>query len=311
MFKDIKIQKKTKKELANLVAKKEQRFTVYMENSREAIWRIDFNPPISLQASELQQVLSAFQNSNIGEANDAMARMYGYTKGKQLIGRVFGEFITQSDPKNVETVTALVREKFLMNDMVTYEKNVDGSTGVYLNNIVPAIRNGMVLHIWGSSLDITILSKTQERLKWAMAELENQKKALEEKNIALKELIAQIEIEKRDIKDRVMSNLEQVILPSFDKIVLNNGVGEYLDQHRKTLENLISTFGQKIADSRVKLSAREIEVCNLVRNGLTNKEIAQLLRIALHTVEKHRRMSRKKLGLTSKSINLQTYLSSF
>jgi hypothetical protein len=33
-----------------------------------------------------------------------------------------------------------------------------------------------------------------------------------------------------------------------------------------------------------------------------------MLKIALHTVEKHRRTARKKLGLTSKGINLQTYL---
>jgi hypothetical protein len=37
---------------------------------------------------------------------------------------------------------------------------------------------------------------------------------------------------------------------------------------------------------------------------------SSLLNIALHTVEKHRRMARKKLNLANKGINLRTYLSS-
>ena len=46
----------------------------------------------------------------------------------------------------------------------------------------------------------------------------------------------------------------------------------------------------------------------MVKNGLTSKEIARLLNIAPHTVEKHRRMARNKLGLANKGINLRTYL---
>ena len=60
----------------------------------------------------------------------------------------------------------------------------------------------------------------------------------------------------------------------------------------------------------MKLTPRETEVCNLVKNGLANKEIARLLNIALHTVEKHRRMARNKLGLTNKGINLYSYFNS-
>ncbi len=48
----------------------------------------------------------------------------------------------------------------------------------------------------------------------------------------------------------------------------------------------------------------------MVKNGLTSKEIASLLNIALHTVEKHRRMARNKLDLANKGINLRTYLNS-
>jgi DNA-binding CsgD family transcriptional regulator len=43
---------------------------------------------------------------------------------------------------------------------------------------------------------------------------------------------------------------------------------------------------------------------------MSSKEIAALLKIALHTVEKHRRTARYKLNLANKGINLRTYLNS-
>jgi len=56
------------------------------------------------------------------------------------------------------------------------------------------------------------------------------------------------------------------------------------------------------------LSPREQEICTLVKNGATSKEIAEALGIAPVTVLKQREIIRKKLGLTIKSVNLVTHL---
>lgn len=74
-------------------------FDDYMKNSREGIWRIDLIPPLELDASVDQQVSTAFQNSIMGEANDAIARQYGFTNTEELIGRRLCDFLSQSDPK--------------------------------------------------------------------------------------------------------------------------------------------------------------------------------------------------------------------
>jgi PAS domain S-box-containing protein len=293
-----------------LIAEKEERFSAYMKNANEAIWRIDFKPPIPLDAPESRQVQMLFDNGIFSEANDAVARTYGFTWGKEVIDRPLREFMVQSDPKNVEKIVELVRKEFCINNLVTYEKVSDGTTSMIVNNIIPSIKDGKVQHVWGASLELSELFETQQELKRSKTELTAQKKALEQKNAALKELIAHIELDKKELKDRIMANIEQVIMPSLEKIRLNNGAEEYIEQHRKALEDLTSSFGRKVADSRVKLTPREIEVCNLVKNGLNSKEIANLLNIALHTVEKHRRMARNKLGLANKGINLRTYLNS-
>ena len=175
---------------------------------------------------------------------------------------------------------------------------------------MPDIKNGEVSHIWGVSLVITDLINAQEDLKRSKHELAAKSKALEEKNIALKELVAQIGLEQKEFKERVMTNIKEIALPSLERIQLNKGEEAYIDLHRKDLENLASSFGLKINDIRIKLTPREMEVCNLVKNGLANKEIAKVLKIAVHTVEKHRRMARRKLGLNRKNVNLYSYLNS-
>ena len=310
VLRDVTSQFKEKERLKELVAEKENRFSAYMENANEAIWRIDFDPPISPDAPESQQVQSVFTNGVFTEANDVTARIYGFKKGREVCGKPLKEFMKESDLNNMNIVAELVQNTYRMQNMITHEKSSDGKSKVILNNITPGIRKGKILYIWGASLNVSDLFEAQEKLKRSTEKLIEQKRALEEKNIALKELIAQIGLEKKELKDRVTANIEQVVLPSLEKVRLNKGNEMYIEQYRKALENIASSFGQKVANFRVRLSPREIEVCNFVKNGLTNKEIARLLNIALHTVEKHRRMSRKKLGLTKKGTNLHTYLNS-
>ena len=46
----------------------------------------------------------------------------------------------------------------------------------------------------------------------------------------------------------------------------------------------------------------------MVRQGKSNKEIAEILHISVRSVESHRRWIRRKLGLRGKAVNLRTFL---
>ncbi len=77
---------------------------------------------------------------------------------------------------------------------------------------------------------------------------------------------------------------------------------------RQNLEDSTSSFTRKIIEDRVRLSPRELEICNLIKNGLANKEIAALLQISLETVERHRHNVRRKLRIDNEKVNLATFL---
>lgn len=132
--------------------------------------------------------------------------------------------------------------------------------------------------------------------------------ALEDKNIALKEILAQIEIEKKQIQDNILANIHNVVIPNLEKIRLKGNAHQYVDLVKRNLKDITSSFGRKIAGGSVRLTSREIEICNMVRNGLASKEIASLLVISPVTIERHRANIRKKLGISSKEINLTYFL---
>lgn len=136
-----------------------------------------------------------------------------------------------------------------------------------------------------------------------------ERKALQEKNIALKEILGHIEEEKADFKQRIAESVDQYLLPVLSRII--ESPEKISRSNLIVLSNSLkdlSTISGGITQIYSKLSPREIEVCNLIKLGNTSKEIAETLNITPATVQKHREQIRRKLGLTNKDINLPSHL---
>ena len=150
-----------------------------------------------------------------------------------------------------------------------------------------------------------VLKRTTDELRKQTVELDN-------KNIALREIVSQIGLEKKALQDQMRLNIELTVLPLLNKMQNPNVPPEswqsYLRIVHQNLEDITSSFTRKVVEDRVRLSPRELEICNLIKNGLSNKEIAALLQISLLTVERHRHNVRKKLCIDNKKINLATFL---
>ena len=169
---------------------------------------------------------------------------------------------------------------------------------------ISPVRNaeGVITHFVGIKEDITE-RKNMEKM------LQEQKKVLEQKNIALREVFEQVERGKEEIKNNVIANVENLLLPVIQKLVTERKSCNYVQLLRKNLQELTSSFGAKLIDKKAKLTYREIEICNMVKNGLTSKEIADFLNTSLRTAEKHRANIRRKLCIINKKdINLGAYL---
>ena len=158
--------------------------------------------------------------------------------------------------------------------------------------------------IYGSfNRDVTELKNAEE-------ELAVQNKLLQDKNTAMREVMARLEEEKEQVGRLIHTNVKRIILPLLFQARLRAGddVRKYLDMLEENLREITSPYGSKISDVMLRLTPRETELCTMIRDGLTSKEIARLTNISFRTVEIHRSRIRKKLGITDPAINLASFL---
>ena len=175
---------------------------------------------------------------------------------------------------------------------------------VHLQMVVFPIRlNTGVLYV-SFNRDVTELCRAHK-------ELEEQNRLLQEKNVALRELMNQLQLEKKRIGDQVVSNIERIILPllSKAKTMQSAGVMPYLNLLEENLKEVTSTFGNHLLRDFNTLTQKEVEICGMLKRGISSKEIGNLLSISHRTVETHRNRIRRKLGISDTAINLATFLS--
>jgi len=145
-------------------------------------------------------------------------------------------------------------------------------------------------------------------------ELEAQSLHLAEVNTALKVLLKQREEDKKELGENVLSNVKELISPyvaRLNKSRLNTNQKTLVNIMESNLKNIISPFISKLSSKYFNLTPMEIKVANLVKEGKTNKEIAELLCLSKNTILFHRYNIRSKLRLKNKKINLRSHLLSY
>jgi PAS domain S-box-containing protein len=159
-------------------------------------------------------------------------------------------------------------------------------------------------------VDITERKRAEEALEKTTDELRAEREELTEKNLVLRHILEHIEEERQEYKQRICQDIEQVVTAALarlqDKVDPSHArVLEFLQ------ENLKAKLAKDIDVSReryAKLTPRELEICDMIKEGLSSKEISESLNLSLLTVHKHREEIRRKLGITNKRVNLSIYL---
>ncbi|MFH2047912.1 MAG: PAS domain S-box protein [bacterium] len=149
-----------------------------------------------------------------------------------------------------------------------------------------------------------------EALVIAHDKLRSEQQELHEKNVALKQVLNFMEKEKTDYKSEISLNIEQALIPFVKKLHKNDG--KLSSKDIESLEDAIKTIvGHEIDDfnaNYAKLTAREMDICELIKKGKSSQEIADSLNLSVQTIQKHRNSIRDKLQLKNKDINLPAYL---
>jgi PAS domain S-box-containing protein len=311
-----------RKRAEDALRESEERFRKIFNNTKDAIFIV--NP-----------------DGSFSDINEAACAMLGYTK-EELLGKTVNDIVS---PRQAEKLPKSFIIKMAEEGLYFESENIrkDGT------RIAVEVGNSMVeiggekkilaifrditerkkaekeLQDYRNHLERMVNKRTEElarinqdllaeiaKKEEIQAELARRKEDLEKKNIALKEVLSQIEKDKEQLKSDIIANVEHLMIPILRKVKskATRIEAKYIEMLRHSLEQMVSSFGRKISDKAVKLSPREIEISNMIRSGMSSKEISELLHLALKTVELQRVNIRKKLGIAHRDINLTTYLQS-
>lgn len=267
----------------------ESKYRVFLEQSHDSVLLLELLP-----AGE----------PVIREVNDMALKTFGYSR-EELVGKPVS--ILNENAGAARSIASSQRGKDGVSFTVSHKRK-DGSVFI-------AEASGRELMIGGKLIaisverDITARLKAEEALKKICSDLEADKKLLEDKDIAFREAMYAVEAEKNKLKDEIIVNINELILPILKRMRLKGGASrKYLDLLEKSLGTLISSFGRRLTEKNLKLTPKEIEISNMIKAGMATKEISGLLNVSAQTIDKHRNNIRKKLGLINKGVNLTSFL---
>jgi len=141
-------------------------------------------------------------------------------------------------------------------------------------------------------------------------QLQVERQALQDANVALHDSLVQSKQEKKLVGASIQAKIDKIITPIFYalEVEMNERQLKYLNLLKINFEDIVSPFVEGSQDVLTKLSPVELLICDMIKRGLSSKEIASLRGITPATVGRHRENIRRKLGLANSKVNLVSYL---
>jgi PAS domain-containing protein/DNA-binding CsgD family transcriptional regulator len=276
------------------------------------------NPPISAFIAELRR---QFEQNAIGIylkntenrfiwANQVFAAMLGM-EPQELIGHYVEDLV--HDPEELKVVKQEDDCVYATGQPLLNLKRINFANYLESHRVdkIPFIDPGskitgiigVVIKLEEKPVD---LEELQEKLAAASQKLEDTETAL---RVIMEQRESHNALAKGNLTDKVKS----LVLPYLENLkqtTLLPDQFQYVELIEENLKNIFDPNYAKLASPEYKLSPTELKVAQLVRDGKTNKEIAQLLHLSKSTILTHRHHIRVKLGIRNKKINLRSLLKS-
>lgn len=270
---------------------KEEQYLAFVESIKGWVWEV--NP----------EFIHTYISSTVYDIT-------GY-RPEEFLGKMPAAWVPSRERKRLSSqVAQFFVEKKPIVGLETVMLHKDGHQIPIEVNGVPIFDNeGNLLCYRGSCHDITIHKRTLDALREREEELISKSKTLEEVNSTLRILLKQMERDRRDLEDKFVSNIKEMVLP-YIRLIQKDGLGTrqkaHLDIINTNLNEILSPFLNTIR--QLGFTPREMEVALFVKEGKTTRQIAEMMGVATSAIDSHRNKIREKLGLNKKKFNLRSYL---
>lgn len=232
-------------------------------------------------------------------------RSFFNTTEKKIANKTFANFLSAATAKSEK----IKDERMLKSGRSQgYQTKITSGSGkicdVVFTKAVFKGQNDKIEGIIGTIFDVSDIEN-------AHAKLNEKSNSLKHANMSLRILIKQLSDAQTEERKGNMPNLKELVMPNSDQLegILDSpSERAYLENIMLNLNRVTSPFAKELSQLKCGLSPKEIQVADLIRIGLSNKESAIQMNVTKSTVEFHRDNLRKKLGLKHKKKNLRAYL---
>jgi PAS domain S-box-containing protein len=172
----------------------EERYRHFIEHSTEGVWRLEFDEPVPVAVPEDDLLAHIYRAAHVAECNDAMARMHGFARARDIVGARLGDVLPPGDPQNEGVLRAFIRSGFRLADAESRQLGRDGAERVLLNDLVGVVAHGRLVRCWGTQRDVTA-RKRAERIQTAtyqISEAANTSASLDELFPAIHRIVAEL-----------------------------------------------------------------------------------------------------------------------
>lgn len=154
------------------------------------------------------------------------------------------------------------------------------------------------------------LKHTNAKLAESRRKLELERTSLREANTALRLVLDRIEEERNEAHREVLDNTDRILMPIIRELEISVAPEQkkYVELLKESLGHITSPFTRSLTSASHALTTTEIQICNLIRDGMGSKQIADLRGTSVATIHRHREHIRQKLGITNRKVNLASYL---
>ncbi len=252
--------------------------------------------------------ISHLADGHFVEVNEGFEMLSGYSR-EEIIGKSSLDLDLWKNPDERDRLTEQLGQKRSVRNVESEFKIKDGSirTSLVSAEVVDLEDVPCVLMC---VRDITDMKLRDERLRETAEKLRQEHREANRKNTALNEVLKHLEQDKAVYRHEVSANLENLLRPVIDR--LEKGAAalkpDDIDKVRVGLSRILGEEIDDFQNNLSRLSPRELDISEMIKKGMSTKEIASGLDLSPETVHKHRQSIRKKLQIDSRGVSLASYL---
>jgi len=153
--------------------------------------------------------------------------------------------------------------------------------------------------------------RLEKKLAQASRKVEEYINKNAERSVAMKAILEYQQNYKKEIEDNLISNVRHLVIPYILKLKRNKISSDdlkCLKMIESKLEEIVSPLSNKLSSRNTAFTPREIQIADLIKDGMQDKEIMEFINISIDTVKTHRKNIRRKLGIYGDRSNLRSML---